>query len=63
MAASAGRDRDNLNSLQKDIEELILLTQENLSGLDTETATVEEGDELSKEYALFKVRIKYLCII
>lgn len=53
-----GPDRDNLLSLQSDIQELINLTKENLESLEKEEnddSTNEENDPLDREYALFKV--------
>lgn len=67
-ATPIGSDRDNLLSLKSDIEELISLTKEslqNLEGNDTisknrdENSDDETEDLLDKEYALFKVCLKY----
>lgn len=56
-----GPDRDNLLSLQSDIQELINLTKENLESLEKEEnddSTNEENDPLDREYALFKAEVE-----
>lgn len=67
-ATSIGPDRDNLLSLKSDIEELISLTKENLQNLEGSDIINKNRDEnsddetenlLDKEYALFKVCLKY----
>ncbi|XP_066999121.2 zinc finger CCCH-type with G patch domain-containing protein [Anabrus simplex] len=65
-ASTPGPDRDNLISLQSDIEELIKLTKENLSSVQqhqgTNSAAEEkqnkEEDPFAKEYALFKAELE-----
>ena len=55
-ASSPGNDLDNLVSLQKDIEELITLTKENLSTLQNQASSSQDAaDEFDEQYALFKV--------
>lgn len=67
-ATSIGPDRDNLLSLKSDIEELISLTKESLQNLEGHGTINKNTDEnsddeaenlLDKEYALFKVCLKY----
>lgn len=67
-ATSIGPDRDNLLSLKSDIEELISLTKESLQNLEGNDIINKNRDEnsddetenlLDKEYALFKVCLKY----
>lgn len=62
-------DRDNLLSLQSDIQELINLTKESLQSVEManvgntsklEDSSNEDEDPLAKEYALFKVITKLL---
>lgn len=59
-----GPDKDNLLSLQQDIQELINLTKENLESLengendkdeDSENLDNQNEDPMDREYALFKV--------
>lgn len=53
-----GPDRDNLVSLESDIEELINLTKESLDSLENGTSSNHDNDDdpFADEYALFKVR-------
>lgn len=65
--ATEGHDKDNLLSLQSDIQELIELTKESLKtaeGKDTseneddglsDSQEEDDDDPMSKEYAMFKV--------
>ncbi|XP_015433672.1 PREDICTED: zinc finger CCCH-type with G patch domain-containing protein [Dufourea novaeangliae] len=64
-----GTDRDNLLSLQSDIEELINLTKESLQSIESgdtgnESSTEilsdddDDDDPLAKEYALFKAELE-----
>lgn len=61
-------DRENLLSLQSDIQELITLTKQSLQGVETSSEDLDDDDDdddvdgdddmddpLAKEYALFKV--------
>lgn len=58
-------DRENLLSLQSDIQELITLTKESLQGIETSSEDLDDDDDddpdnvrddpLAIEYALFKV--------
>lgn len=62
-------DRENLLSLQSDIQELITLTKKSLQGVETSSEDLDDDDDddddvemdddmedpLEKEYALFKV--------
>lgn len=62
-ASLPGPDRDSLISLQSNIEELITLTRENLTGLqnqEKERDLLQTGaaDQYDKEYALLKVSWK-----
>jgi hypothetical protein len=64
-ASSPGPDRDSLVCLQSNIEELITLTRENLTGLqsqENERDVLQTGaaaaDQYDKEYALLKVSCK-----
>ncbi|XP_051167034.1 zinc finger CCCH-type with G patch domain-containing protein [Leptopilina boulardi] len=55
-----GPDKDNLLSLQSDIQELINLTKENLESLETVENKKDENstnDPLDREYALFKAEL------
>lgn len=65
-----GPERENLLSLKSDIEELISLTRESLQSLEgNNSENKDEHDEnedsdntedpLDKEYALFKVCLRY----
>lgn len=63
-ATDKGPDRDNLLSLQSDIEELIALTAQSLKSAkgectdgndSTDNLSDDNDDPLAKEYALFKV--------
>ncbi|XP_014295690.1 zinc finger CCCH-type with G patch domain-containing protein [Microplitis demolitor] len=67
--ASEGHDKDNLLSLQSDIQELIALTKESLrsaEGKDTSDneddglsdSQDEEDDPMGKEYAMFKAELE-----
>jgi hypothetical protein len=62
-ASLPGPDRDSLISLQSNIEELITLTRENLTGLqnqeDRDLLQTGAADQYDKEYALLKVSWKY----
>nr|CAD7568653.1 unnamed protein product [Timema californicum] len=70
-ASAPGPDKDNLVSLEGDIQELISLTKENLLSLEkqqtpTSSSTghcskkqkVEESDPFAEEYALFKAELE-----
>lgn len=61
-------DRENLLSLQSDIQELIALTKKSLQGVETSSEDLDDDDDdddiddiddmddpMEKEYALFKV--------
>lgn len=52
-ATPAGSNRDDLIRLQRDIEELILLTKEHVD--QNKVNKKNEVNEMDKEYALFKV--------
>ncbi|KAG6801930.1 zinc finger CCCH-type with G patch domain-containing protein [Apis mellifera caucasica] len=64
-------DRENLLSLQSDIQELITLTKESLQGVETSSEDLDDDDDdddvdgdddmddpLAKEYALFKAELE-----
>ncbi|CAK9821789.1 Zinc finger CCCH-type with G patch domain-containing protein [Anthophora retusa] len=59
-------DRNNLLSLQSDIQELITLTKESLQGVesadddldDDNDIDIDDDDPLAKEYALFKAELE-----
>ena len=62
-----GADRDNLLSLESDIQELINLTKESLQSVNAgnvadestmESLNDEDEDPLAKEYALFKEQLE-----
>lgn len=57
-ATPSGSGRDELIRLQKDIEELISLTKEQVDQNKTEEKG--DGNELDKEYALFKLELEEL---
>ncbi|XP_063232196.1 zinc finger CCCH-type with G patch domain-containing protein [Bacillus rossius redtenbacheri] len=67
-ASSPGPDRDNLVSLQADIQELIKLTNENVTSLQQQQnfsspshsakKTKIENDPFAEEYALFKAELE-----
>ncbi|XP_076627354.1 zinc finger CCCH-type with G patch domain-containing protein [Colletes latitarsis] len=63
----SGADRDNLLSLESDIQELINLTKESLQSVETgdignesktESLNDEDEDPLAKEYTLFKAELE-----
>lgn len=67
-ASLPGPDQDSLISLQSDIEELITLTKENLTGLLNQAKEIDspvqtpiqgEVDHFDKEYALLKVSFEH----
>ncbi|XP_031849475.1 zinc finger CCCH-type with G patch domain-containing protein [Nomia melanderi] len=66
-STAEGTDRENLLSLQSDIEELINLTKESLQSIEsgdtgnessTEILSDDDNDPLAKEYALFKAELE-----